>query len=130
MERSQRDHGETTERPRPKLCQGEQGDQSQTKVISGDENGEPTERPKRDQRETKPISNRENSFGLSHPVCGFTMLKHTRGGVGPRVYEHCMDPLVSDGASGKQILEGRLDSDGGAAEDKAPPFAICCWVHA
>ncbi len=74
------------------------------------------------------MSNRENIFGLSHPVCGFTMLKHTRAGVGPRVYEHCMDPLASDGASGKQILEGRLGS-GGGAEEKAPHCAICCWIN-
>ena len=96
----------------------------ETKLISNWEIRKTTERPKRDQGETKPISNRENSFGLSHPVCGFTMLQHTRAGVGPRVYEHCMDPLASDGASGKQILEGRLGS-GGDAEEKAHPFALC-----
>ena len=52
------------------------------------------------------------------------MLKHTRGGVGPGVYKHCMDPLALGGATGKQILDGRLGS-GGDAEEKAHPFALC-----
>ena len=76
-------------------------DQRETKLYSNEELKETIERPKRDQGETKPISIREPSFGLSHTVCGFTMLKHTRGGVGPGVYKHCMDPLALGGATGK-----------------------------
>ena len=45
------------------------------------------------------------------------MLKHTRGGVGPSVYEHCMDLLASDGAPGNQFLEDPLGI-GGVAEEK------------
>ena len=101
-ERPQKDHIETTERPQGdhrETTGRPQRDHSQITEGSARDHRETIERPQTDHRETTvelPLGNR---FWSLHPVCSYTMLIYTRGGVGLGVYEHCMDPLASDGAS-------------------------------